>query len=325
MKKIIPILIFERALFRLSISALLPVILIMLNPSESSAQLYKQARWEKLYAKNYDVTPNVVYKKAGSVSVMLDIYSLKNKTHKQPLLIFFHGGGWVRGSKDSTTGFTPYLNNGWVVINAEYRFLQQAKMPASVEDARSVIAWAYENANKYGIDTNKILLSGSSAGGHLALIAGMVPPNSVLDNYCPGGHILKPAAIVDFYGPTDLLSLMDTPNHKKKALLMFDDLASAHKIAKLISPITYVRKDLPPIFIVQGDEDPTVPYSQSTNLKAALDKVGVPNFLYTVKGGKHGKFSKIEMADIYSKVALFLNKEIGLNFITKDKNSIETD
>src|ERR1035437_4697145 len=176
---------------------------------------------------------------------MLHIYSLKNKTIKRTLLIFFHGGGWVRGSKDSTSGFTPYLNNDWVVINAEYRFLQKAKMPASVEDARCVLSWAYENAKKYGIDTNKIVLSGSSAGAHLALIAGMVPRHSVLDNSSSGGHILKPVAILDFYGPTDLLSLMETPNHKKKAAIMFPDYSSAKIIAKLISPITYVRKELP--------------------------------------------------------------------------------
>ena len=184
--------------------------------SETSAQLYKQSRWEKLYAKNYNVAANVVYKRVAHDSVMLDIYSLKNKTNKHPLLLFFHGGGWIRGSKDSTSGFTPYLNNGWIVINAEYRFIQKAKMPASVEDARCALDWAYEHAGKYGIDTNKIIIMGSSAGAHLALIAGMPPQHSVLDNSFSDRHIMKPAAIIDFYGPTDMSILMETPNHKKK-------------------------------------------------------------------------------------------------------------
>jgi acetyl esterase/lipase len=316
---------YKTSALHAGISFLLPLILLIVFSAETSAQLYTQSRWEKSYSKKYNVDADVVYKRIGHDSVMLDIYSLKNKIKKHPLLIFFHGGGWVRGSKEGTTGFTPYLNNGWVVINAEYRFLQQAKMPASVEDARCVLAWAYENSGKYGIDTNKIILTGSSAGGHLALIAGMVPKNSVLDISCSGGHIMKPAAIIDFYGPTDMLSLMDTPNHKKKAAMMFDDKASAKKIAKLISPVEYVRKDTPPVIMIQGDEDPTVPYSQSVTLKAALDKAGVHNFLYTVKGGKHGKFSKEEMADIYESVSQFLKKEVGLDFITKDKNSIESD
>jgi acetyl esterase/lipase len=316
---------FNSSALYFSIALLLPLFLIIGISSETSAQLYKQSRWGKIYAKDYDVAPNVVYKRVGHDSIMLDIYSLKNKTIKHPLLIFFHGGGWVRGSKDSTSGFTPYLNNDWVVINAEYRFIQKAKMPASVEDARSVLAWAYENAKKYGIDTNKIVLSGSSSGAHLALIAGMVPPNSVLDNSGSGSHILKPVAIIDFYGPTDLISLMETPNHKKKAALMFAEISSARKIAKLISPITYVRKDLPPIFLVQGDEDPTVPYSQSVNLKTALDKAGARNYLYTVRGGKHGKFSKGQMAEIYERLSQFLKKEAGLDFTTKDKNNIEAD
>ena len=316
---------FKTWSFNFSISFLLPLILILGIFSETSAQLYKQSRWGRLYAKEFDVAANVVYKRVGHDTVMLDIYSLKNKTIKRPLLIFFHGGGWVRGSKDSTSGFTPYLNNDWVVINAEYRFIQKAKMPASVEDARCVLAWAYENAKKYGIDTNKIVLSGSSAGAHLALIAGMAPPHSLLDNSYLRGHIMKPAAIIDFYGPADMLSLLETPNHLKKASIMFADMSTAKKTAKLISPITYVRKDLPPIFIAHGDQDPTVPYSQSTTLKAALDKVGARNYLYTVRGGKHGKFSKGQMADIYERLSQFLKKEAGLDFTTKDKYNIEAD
>ena len=106
---------------------------------------------------------------------------------------------------------------------------------------------------------------------------------------------------------------------------MFTDQVSAKKITKLISPITYIRKDLPAIFIIHGDQDPIVPYSQSTRFKAALDKVGARNYLYTVKGGKHGKFSKSQMADIYERISQFLKKEAGLSFTTKDKNNIESD
>ncbi len=297
------------------------LVFAVLHPglvTETAAQLYKQPKWEKQYAKTYDVSADVVYKRIGADSVMLDVYSLKNKKEAQPLLIFFHGGGWVKGSKDSSTQFTPYLNSGWVVINAEYRFLQKAKMPACVEDARCVLAWAYENAVKLGIDTNKIVLSGTSAGGHLALIAGVLPPNSELDNTCAGSHSLKTAAIVDFYGPADMNALLEEPKRKKQVTRFFPSIDEAKKIGALISPINYVRKDLPPIIMIQGDEDPTIPYTQSVSFKAALDKAGVRNFLYTVKGGGHGKFSKEEMTNIYKKVSEFLKTEAGIDLKIKD-------
>ena len=288
---------------------------VLLN--NTTAQVYKQSKWEKTYAKKYDVAANEVYKRVGVDSVMLDIYSLKDKSQLRPLLIFFHGGGWVKGSKDSSSQFTPYLNNDWAVINAEYRFLQVAQMPAPAEDARCVLAWAYENASKYGIDTNKIVISGTSAGGHLALISGMVPPNSELDKSCSGSHIMRPAAIVDFYGPTDFAAFFEIPARKNQVKKFFHDVDKAKQIGALISPINYVRKDLPPIIMIQGDEDPTVPYSQSTSLKAALDKVGARSYLYTVSKGQHGKFSKDEMSDIYKKVSEFLKNEAGLDFQVK--------
>ena len=294
------------------------VFFSIIGQKEAYAQLYKQARWEKSYAKTYNVEANVVYKRVSSDSVMLDVYSLKDKSVLKPVLIFFHGGGWVKGSKDSASQFTPYLNSGWAVINAEYRFLQQAKMPASVEDARCVLAWAYENAAKYGFDTAKIVVSGTSAGGHLALIAGMVPPHSELDISCSGNHSMKVAAIVDFYGPTDLNAFLELENRKKQVKKFYSDINKAKEIGTLISPITYVRKGLPPIIMIQGDEDPTVPYAQSLKLKAALDDAGVRNYLYTVKGGSHGKFSKEEMSDIYKKVSEFLKTEAGLDFKVKD-------
>ncbi len=291
------------------------VFLLLLLTATGFAQLNNSSRWEKKYAKNYNAFLDIIYKKVDTTTVKLDVYTPKNGKGPFATLIYFHGGGWVKGTKDSMTGqLTPYMDNGWVVVNVGYRLINRAPAPAAVEDARCAFAWVYENAAKYNIDTNKIVLSGGSAGGHLALITGMLPKNSDLDRSCIGGHSLKPAAIVDFYGITDVNDLLAAPNKKGYAVRWLASQKDSVRIAASVSPINYIRKDLPPIIMIQGDEDPTVPYEHSKRLKAALDSAGVHNYLYTVPGGKHGKFTKEEMVDIYKKISVFLKSEANLEF-----------
>jgi acetyl esterase/lipase len=205
----------------------------------------------------------------------------------------------------------PYLNSGWVVVNVEYRFLQQAMMPAPVEDVRCALNWVYEHAAQYAIDTVKIVQSGTSAGGHLALIGGVLPPHSPLDGSCGRAHDLKTAAIIDFYGIADLNALLALPARKNQVKKFFPNLNEAEKIGALVSPVHYLTKQTPPVFIVHGNEDPTVPFSQALCLKSMLDSLGVHTILHTVQGGGHGKFSKEEMTIIYKEISDFLKKELG--------------
>src|ERR1044071_4458007 len=91
-----------------------------------------------------------------------------------PTVVFFQGGGWTGGAKEGGTfGFLPYLDMGWAVVNVEYRTTAVALAPAAVEDARCALRWVYRNAKQYNFDTNRIVVSGQSAGGHLALMTGL--------------------------------------------------------------------------------------------------------------------------------------------------------
>jgi dipeptidyl aminopeptidase/acylaminoacyl peptidase len=116
------------------------------------------------------------------------------------------------------------------------------------------------------------------------------------------------AAIVNFYGITDVAHLLDTAARRGYAVTWLGDGPDRESLARSVSPLTYVREDLPPIFTVHGDADPTVPYDHAVRLHRALDDVGVPNELKTVPGGKHGKFTKEENADILGLVGAFLKK-----------------
>jgi dipeptidyl aminopeptidase/acylaminoacyl peptidase len=133
-----------------------------------------------------------------------------------------------------------------------------------------------------------------------------------LDRNCPASQadtsLPKVAAIVNWYGITDVVDLLGGPNRRSYAVAWLGSALNREEIARHVSPLTYVRAGLPPILTIQGDADPTVPYSHSLRLREALNKAGVDNELITIPGGKHGMFTPEERIRIYAGVRQFLQK-----------------
>jgi acetyl esterase/lipase len=273
------------------------------------AQLSPAATWATHAVNEYQVFPNLTYVTASNYDAKLDIYKRRDASGPQPTLIFIHGGGWVQGSKEqSVLSIVPWLEMGWNVVNVEYRLGRVALAPAAVEDCLCALRFVAAQAKTYDIDVNRIVVSGESAGGHLALTTGMVPESAGLDRQCPGAQLPKVAAIVDWYGITDVVDLLDGPNRKTYAVQWLASLPNREEIARRVSPLTYVRAGLPPVLAIQGDADPTVPYQHSVWLTEALTKAGVPNQLVTIPGGKHGGFTREERTRIYTAIREFLEK-----------------
>jgi acetyl esterase/lipase len=223
--------------------------------------------------------------------------------------MFIHGGGWVGGTKEAiTTALLPWLAMGWNVVNVEYRMAPVSLAPAAVEDCLCALRWVAANAERFHFDTKQLVVSGESAGGHLSLTTGMIPESAGLDRECPGAPLPRVAAVIDWYGITDVNDLLDGPNKKDYAVEWLGSTPNREEVAKRVSPLTYVRPGLPPILMIQGDADPTVPYSHSVRLHEALDKAGDPNELYTVKGGQHGRFTRQQQVDILRKIQQFLSR-----------------
>jgi acetyl esterase/lipase len=197
---------------------------------------------------------------------------------------------------------------GWNVVNVEYRLARVSLAPAAVEDCMCALRWVIHNAKQYNVDINRVVVTGNSAGGHLALTTGMIPASAGLDRECPGTEVLKVAAIVNWYGITDVADLLDGDNMKTYAVTWLGSMPNRVEIAKRVSPLTYVRPGLPPIISIQGDADPTVPYSHSLRLQDALEKAGVPHKLVTVPGGLHGNFKPEEYPRLYGEIRDFLSK-----------------
>jgi len=262
---------------------------------------------------NYWIRPDVVYGVENGHENKLDVIYPHNATRAVPAVIYIHGGGWVFGDKAGAVLETlPYLKMGWVAVNVEYRMASTSKAPAAVEDCRCALRWIVRNAKDYHIDPTRLVVTGHSAGGHLSLTTGMLKESDGLDTNCPGDKgeaEPKIAAIVNWYGITDVADLLAGQNRKTYAVAWLGSSTSKEEVARRASPLTYVRSDNPPIITIHGDADDVVPYSDALRLHQALDKAGVTNQLFTVKGGGHGQFSDEENRKAYAAILQFLAKQ----------------
>lgn len=289
MKRFLTILIF-----------LLPVYLAAQNNADST---YKPVE----YPEGFTALLNVTYTKVNGWEGKVDLYLPPKKNTRTPVVINIHGGGWKNGVKESQGGFSTFFKAGFAVVNMEYRLTGQATAPAAIEDTRCVLIYLIKNAKDLNIDVNKIIIMGGSAGGHLALMGGLLANDHRFDTNCPGVENIKVAAIIDKYGITDVWDWAYGPNlTSKSATQWLGDKAKDEAFAKSVSPIYYITKNSPPVFIIHGDADPTVPYQQSVDLHKKLLEAGVKTEFITVPGGLHGKFDKEKNSEINKAIIKFI-------------------
>jgi acetyl esterase/lipase len=288
-------------------TALLAMALLTAAP-RSRAQDGASSRWAELAGYQYTVTPDVVYGVQNNYPLKMDVWRNRKASGPVPTLMYIHGGGWIYG--DRTGAFIelfPYFQRGWNIVNVEYRMAPVSLAPAAVEDCRCALKWVIRNARQYGLDITRIVLTGHSAGGHLSLTTGMLTPDAGLDVACPGDEVLKVAAVINWFGISDVNDVIQGPNKKNYAEEWLGNLPNKSEIAKRTSPLTYVAKDNPPTISIHGDLDNVVPYQHSVRLHEALTRAGVPNQLVTIKGGGHGNFTDEETLRAYDQIWAFLD------------------
>jgi acetyl esterase/lipase len=250
---------------------------------------------------------DVAYVEDGHPRQTLDLY-LPPADAPLPLVVYVHGGAWLTGDKGDAPPL-EYLSEGYALAALNYRLSQHALFPAQIEDCKAAIRWLRAHAGQYGLDPEKFVAGGASAGGHLAALLGAT---GQIREFDVGEHLdvsSRVQAVVDFFGPTDFLQ-MDA--HRLPEGMTHDDAGSPEsrlvggpiqenpdKVARA-NPITYLRADAAPFLIVHGDRDPLVPHHQSELLAEALEGLGVPVTFYTVKGGGHGGFADPKVDELTS-------------------------
>jgi len=293
----------------------------------AAAQISEGARAAVQIEHDYYVEPNIVYRVANGYEAKLDVYRPESKA-STPVVMMIHGGGWVVGTKEQDSLYTlPYLQMGFAVVNVEYRLAKISLAPAAVEDCLCALHWIGRNAKKYNFDLTKVVVTGGSAGGHLALTTAMIPSSAGFENACayeddepwtgPGiSSRPKIAAVINWFGITDVLDMLHGPNTRAYAMSWLGSLPNREDLAKRLSPLSYVRSDLPPILTIHGDADKLVPYSQGVRLHEALAKAGVRNQLLTIPGGGHGDFSLDQEVNAFETIYAFL-ASVGISAVAK--------
>src|SRR4029450_1391398 len=153
------------------------------------AQLSPGAKWAAEFATQYTVNANLTYRTASNQQLKMDVYYRRTATAPLPTVVYMHGGFWVAGAKETALGaLMPWLEMGFNVVNVEYRLGvatdPSTLAPAAVDDCFCALRFVAALPANYNIDKSKIIVTGESAGGHLALSMGIIPETAGLGREC---------------------------------------------------------------------------------------------------------------------------------------------
>lgn len=235
-----------------------------------------------------------------------DLYLPAEQTGKRfPAVVIIHGGGFTAGDKgaarEQNIGTTLALN-GYVGMSVNYLLAAPGKpsWPQNLYDCKTAVRWLRKNADRLHVDPAHIGVIGGSAGGHLAAMVGLAGPDAKLDPKEPYGEFsCRVQAAVDLYGPAEL----------DRFQTMFARPLKDEEFRQA-SPLNQASKDDPPVLILHGTADTTVPLEQSKLLDAALEKAGVKHELVIVEGAPHTFHLQPKQRDLRPVVLGFFDRNL---------------
>jgi acetyl esterase/lipase len=254
----------------------------------------------------------ITYCKGGDFDLKLDLARPAEGKGPFPAIVFIFGGGWSSGSRTQCAPLvTQAAGRGYVAVTVDYRLTSVREgphskypFPAQIYDVKCAVRWLRANAERCCIDPEHIGAVGWSSGGHLALMLGLTNPSDGFEGDCGDmRYSSRVQAVVSLAGPTELVSW--------NSWITIDLLGGSPKDVpeqyRKASPLTYVRKDSPPILTIQGDKDITVPLTQAELLDAKMKEVGARHTLIVKEGSGHQLFyDKSVVWDLFD----FLDKNL---------------
>ena len=231
-------------------------------------------------------------------------------------VLFMVSGGWfsrwsdpqriVSGDSRRAGAIGDLLDNGYAVFMVRHGSAPLFKVPEAVADVRRAVRYVRLNADDFGVDPDRLGVTGGSAGGHLSLMLGNASDEGNPDSDDPieqtGNRV---AAVVAYFPPVDLQGLTG-PNERFPALDFAAEKATA------ISPVLFVSEDDPPTLLVHGDQDALVALSHSERIKAAFDEANVPSKLVVIEGAAHG-FRGEDSQRAASALVAWFNEHLGVS------------
>jgi acetyl esterase/lipase len=226
----------------------------------------------------------------------LDIYLPDNGNGPFPVIATLHGGAWMFGDKgdEMNRPFLEGLKRGYAVACINYRLSDEAHFPSQIHDCKTAIRYLRTNASIYRLDGGKIGAWGASAGGHLAALLGTAARVRELDD--PSMRNIRTRfscsvqAVVVWYGPVaDFLTMDDElvesglgpAGHSKRnspeSKLLGRKLTDIPALVKFASPMTYIKRRVPPFLLQHGLKDEVVPVQQAIRFTEQMKKIAGEN------------------------------------------------
>ena len=221
----------------------------------------------------------------------LDMYLPDEDEGAFPVIVSIHGGAFMGWDKADVQVLPMLegLKRGYAVVAIDYRLSWEAKFPAPVHDAKAAIRWIRANAQRYGLDPDRIAAWGGSAGGYLASMLGTSAGIRELEDLSMGNpdQPSKVQAVVDWFGPTDFLKMDEQLTeggmppkagmehngaNSPESLLLGEQVTRIPDLVKAANPETYITPAAPPFFLQHGTQDDTVPVQQSIRFAAKLER-----------------------------------------------------
>jgi len=237
---------------------------------------------------------DIVYAIVDGKELKLDLY-LPSKAVTQGLLVWVHGGAWRGGTKDGVPKVFP--ENGIPTASIEFRQSTEARFPAQIHDIKAAIRFLRAKASTWGYAADRIVVAGSSSGGHLAALVGVTNSHAELEGKV-GDYLQYSSSvqgILDYFGASNLTTILaqSTPfglNMRKPALelLLGSQPEQNSVLAKLASPVFHVDATDPPLLLLHGEQDPQMPISQSHELTGAYKNARLDVTFEVVYGAAHG-------------------------------------
>ncbi|MBK5223193.1 MAG: alpha/beta hydrolase [Acidimicrobiia bacterium] len=225
------------------------------------------------------IETDVVFGTGGGRDLRCDIYTPPGDVESAPAIILVHGGAWRQGDRTQLRGYGVLLGReGYVCIAPEYRLTPEAPWPAQIHDVKAAIRWVRANADRLGVDPDRIAIEGNSAGAHLALLAagttGLAAFEGEGGNPGVSTHV---SAVLGVYAPT-IFSNGERERGAVPLLALSDERSD--DVATLAGPISHVSADFPPTLLIHGTHDTTVPALASIRMYEALIAAKVPAELH---------------------------------------------
>lgn len=267
--------------------------------------------WLTFHRRDIEVTRDVVFWQGEGATLKLDVYRPRAPGLRRPAIVQVHGGAWFIGFKEyqGIPLLTHLAQQGWVGFNVDYRLSPRVKWPTHLVDVKRAIAWVREHADEYGVDPNFIVVTGGSAGGHLAAMVGLTAGDA---EYQPGFEAADASvrAVVVFYG------VLDLKNRHYRGLLerivMKQKYAADPEAFARASPIDRVHAGAPPFLVVHGSRDTLASVSDARAFVARLREVSRAPVRYVeMRGAEHAfdVFASVRTVQTVEAVERFLDAE----------------